>query len=198
MNGKGYSEEILSIMIDAALQYIELPGVRDSIVAKCHQEIGLLVTDASYCDRAEIHLTHQGVMTLAAPIRRWRLEEERSRDKSTRGMSQQGDGDLTFDLAIARYKRGKCPGCGKGVGEPKGLEYRRRLEDLYCHTCKRPWPVEMDARILRGQLALSEPPEGDISSFPMLGISLPQKAGSESTIAVLRKRLSNFLKMKIS
>jgi hypothetical protein len=198
VNGEAYSEETLSIMIDATRQYIETPGVRDSIVAKCYQEIGLLVTGTPYCQRAEVHLTHQEVVALAAAIRRWQLEDEHSQDKSMSGMSQQGDGDLTFDLAIARYKQGRCPGCGKGVGEPRGLEYRRRLEDLYCHTCKRPCPVKMDARVLRGELALSEPPEGDISSFPMSGISLPRRAGSESTIAVLGKRLSNFFKMKMA
>jgi len=51
---------------------------------------------------------------------------------------------VTLDLALARYKQGKCPCCGKSTGETKGLEYRARSKDLYCHTCKRRWPAEMD------------------------------------------------------
>ena len=51
---------------------------------------------------------------------------------------------LTLDLALDRFKQGKCPCCGKSRGEAKGLEYRTRSNDLYCHTCKRRWPAEMD------------------------------------------------------
>ncbi len=64
-------------------------------------------------------------------------------------------GPLTLDLALARYKQGKCPCCGKSRGEIKGLEYRTRSNDLYCHTCKRRWPVEMDLADLQRELQSS-------------------------------------------
>ena len=50
---------------------------------------------------------------------------------------RQDNGELlTLDLAIARYKQGRCPCCGKGRGDHRGLEYRPRPNDLFCHTCK--------------------------------------------------------------
>lgn len=64
-------------------------------------------------------------------------------------------GLLTLDLAIERYKQGKCPCCGKSRGETKGLEYRARSNDLYCHTCKRRWPVEFDLAELQRELRIS-------------------------------------------
>jgi hypothetical protein len=60
------------------------------------------------------------------------------------------------DLAIAWYKQGKCPGCGKSQGESRGLEYRVKSRDLYCHTCKRRWPVEIDPTALRDELLPSQ------------------------------------------
>ena len=63
------------------------------------------------------------------------------------------NGELSLEAAIARFKRGQCPSCGKGLGEPRGLEYRPRFEDVYCHTCKRPWPSQMDVAYLEGQVA---------------------------------------------
>ena len=46
MNGKAYSMEALSLMIEAAQHYVEVPDMRDGIIAKCHWEIGLLVCAA--------------------------------------------------------------------------------------------------------------------------------------------------------
>jgi hypothetical protein len=43
MNGKAYPMEALSLVIEAAQHYVEVPNMRDSIIAKCHREIGLLV-----------------------------------------------------------------------------------------------------------------------------------------------------------
>lgn len=63
---------------------------------------------------------------------------------------------IALDEAVERYKQGRCPCCGKGVGDPRGLEFRSRLSDLYCHTCRRSWPVELNIEALRDELALSE------------------------------------------
>lgn len=64
-------------------------------------------------------------------------------------------GILTLALALDRYKQGMCPCCGKGRGETKGLEYRTRSNDLYCHTCKRRWPVELELAYLQRELQIS-------------------------------------------
>ncbi len=74
MNGKTYSETALSIMIDAATQYIEAPNLRDSIISKCHQEIGLLVVGAPPWQRAAINLNPEEVKALASAIHRRRQE----------------------------------------------------------------------------------------------------------------------------
>ena len=60
---------------------------------------------------------------------------------------------LSLEMAVVRFKRGQCPGCGKGLGESRGLEYRPRFEDIYCHTCKRAWPSQMDVDYLEDQVA---------------------------------------------
>ena len=76
-------------------------------------------------------------------------------------------GPLTLDLALDRYKQGKCPCCGKSRGEVKGLEYRTRSNDLYCHTCKRRWPVEMDLADLQRELqsSLQSVPDSRLSQL---------------------------------
>lgn len=45
----------------------------------------------------------------------------------------------TYEVAMDRFFRDQCPLCGRGKGEPKGIEKRIKMEDLYCHNCKRPW-----------------------------------------------------------
>ena len=72
-------------------------------------------------------------------------------------MSEVFDGPPTLNLALERYKRGKCPCCGKSQGEPKGLEYRTRSNDLYCHTCKQSWPTTLNYSDLQSELSLSLP-----------------------------------------
>lgn len=58
--------------------------------------------------------------------------------------------------AMERFKQGRCPCCGKAIGESRGLEFRRKLSDLYCHTCRRRWPVELDVEALRNEFTLPE------------------------------------------
>ena len=70
-------------------------------------------------------------------------------------MSEIAGGPLTFELASERYRQGKCPGCGKARGEPRGLEYRPKANDLYCHTCKKQWPLELDLSDLRREISLA-------------------------------------------
>ncbi|MFQ6029850.1 MAG: hypothetical protein ACE5Q6_20430 [Dehalococcoidia bacterium] len=66
----------------------------------------------------------------------------------------QQSNQLSLEVAVARFKQGQCPCCGKGVGESRGLEYRPKSEDLYCHSCRRPWPSQMDLIYLEEQIAL--------------------------------------------
>lgn len=79
-------------------------------------------------------------------------------------MSEVAGGPPTLDLALERYKQGKCPCCGKNKGDPKGLEYRTQSNDLYCHTCKQRWPMAMDLADLQRELSLSLPSVPD--TFP--------------------------------
>ena len=50
--------------------------------------------------------------------------------------------------AISWYKQGRCPSCGKKFGDPRGLEYRKRTRDLFCHACRKVWPMEIEPTIL--------------------------------------------------
>ena len=81
-------------------------------------------------------------------------------------MSQVGDRPRVTDVAIDWYKQGRCPGCGKRFGERRGLEYRSRSEDLYCHTCKKSWPIELDIRELQDEFSRLWTPLPDVFSFP--------------------------------
>ena len=81
MNGKGYSEGSLSKMIDAAHQYIDTTGIRDSIIAKCYHELGLIVAGAPAYQRADINLTGKEAEAMRKAIHRWLREKKRSRDK---------------------------------------------------------------------------------------------------------------------
>ena len=77
-----------------------------------------------------------------------------------------------FENAVSRYKQGRCPGCGKSQGDPKGLEYREKSQDLFCHGCKRRWPIEVDLAALRDDLSVLEPIQADIPSSPVPDLSL--------------------------
>ena len=109
-------------------------------------------------------------------------------------MVPEGGTYLEFDAAVMRYKQGRCPGCGRGLGEPRGLEYRRRSGDLYCHTCKRPWPIELNATVLRDEVPLLEsPPDAAILSVATPELSLPQGVDAH-TLPGLVGRLRSLFK----
>jgi hypothetical protein len=82
MNGKHYSEGSLSSMIDAARQYIDADIVRESIIAKCYQELGMIVAGAPVHQRANITLTEQEAAAMRKAIQRWRQEKKQIRNKS--------------------------------------------------------------------------------------------------------------------
>ncbi len=79
-----------------------------------------------------------------------------------------------IDIAIAWYKQGRCPCCGKSLGEPRGLEYRVRSQDLYCHACRRRWPIEADLTALRDELSFLESAQADIPSLPAPDLPIHQ------------------------
>ena len=87
-------------------------------------------------------------------------------------MSQGRERARDFDFAVARYKQGRCPGCGKKFGEPRGLEFRIKSSDLYCHTCRRCWPLELDIGTLRDEFPPLESPQpgAPVLSIPCLSI----------------------------
>jgi len=99
----------------------------------------------------------------------------------------QGEGRASqFEIAVSRYKQGRCPGCGKSQGEPKGLEYRERSQDLFCHGCKKSWPIEVDLEALRDDLSLLEPNQVDIPSSPVPDLPI-QLAPSSRRLFGLRR-----------
>ena len=60
-------------MIDVANQ-IDATGLRAGIIAKCYQELGLIVDDAPVHRRADISLTDQEAAAMRKPIHRWPRE----------------------------------------------------------------------------------------------------------------------------
>ncbi len=75
MNGKAYSGKALSLIITAADHYIEATDVRNSIIAKCHWEIGLVVCDAPDHQRSAIKLTPQETKALNNAISQLRASK---------------------------------------------------------------------------------------------------------------------------
>ena len=90
-------------------------------------------------------------------------------------------GPATLDLAIERYKQGKCPCCGKSQREPKGLEYRTRSNDLYCHTCKQRWPMTLDLTVLQRELSLALPSLEDSRSREVFDLTPHTNTGGLQT-----------------
>ena len=90
-------------------------------------------------------------------------------------MTQGEKGDLVLEVALTRYRQGQCPGCGKGLGDPKGLEQRRRRGDLYRHTCKRTWPLQMEAVVLWEELTPQQSTESG-STAPKCREDPPRRA----------------------
>lgn len=90
---------------------------------------------------------------------------------------------IALDEAVERYKQGRCPCCGKGVGDPRGLEFRSRLSDLFCHTCRRSWPVELNIEALRDEFALLESILTNLPPVSVPDLSIPQQASPKGTVA---------------
>ncbi len=81
MNGKDYSEGSLSKIIDVAHQYIDSTGIRDSIIGKCHLELGLIVAGAPVHQRKGITLTPQEAAEMRKAILQWRNDMKQSEEK---------------------------------------------------------------------------------------------------------------------
>jgi len=73
MNGRAYSEGDLSMMINAARQYIQAPDVQREIISKCHQEIGLIMVDSPPHQRAAINLTNLESKAILDAVRSWQI-----------------------------------------------------------------------------------------------------------------------------
>ena len=61
--------------------HIDATGTRDSIIAKCYQELGLIVAGEPVHQRAHITLTDQEAEAMRKAINRWQREKKQSRDK---------------------------------------------------------------------------------------------------------------------
>ena len=110
-------------------------------------------------------------------------------------MSQEGEGAQTLDFAVERYKHGRCPGCGKRFGEPRGLEYRNKSSDFYCHTCRRHWPIELNIESLRDELPLLESPQSGMPLISVPGLSTHQKESARRPVV---DRFGRFLKRMVA
>ena len=97
-----------------------------------------------------------------------------------------------FETAVSWYKQGRCPGCGKSQGDPKGLEYREKSQDLFCHGCKRRWPIEADLAALRDDLSVLEPIQADIPSSPAPDLPLQPRPSGQRLFGL--KRLGRLLR----
>ena len=49
-----------------------------------------------------------------------------------------------------------------------------RSHDLFCHGCRKSWPIEVDLAVLRDNLSLSEPIQADIPSLPAPDLPIDQ------------------------
>ena len=99
-------------------------------------------------------------------------------------MTDDGDAELRYLDAIERYRQGRCPVCNKGLGDARGLEYRRQPPDIYCHTCKKAWPAEIDPADLRDEIRklLFEAAETSCSHSPE--VEAPQMPIARTQVAV--------------
>lgn len=80
MHGKAYSIASLSMMINAVNKYTdEATGIRDQLIAKCHQEIGLIVIDAPVSQREGITLTEQEERALRDAVLRLRRASKKGK-----------------------------------------------------------------------------------------------------------------------
>ena len=108
-------------------------------------------------------------------------------------MSQPKDSVESLEIAAQRFKQGMCPGCGKRSGEPRGLEYRAKSEDLYCHTCRKSWPIELDLDVLRRELSTLTPAGAHERTAPTPGAVMehpkPEQSHPSSGFWGLLKRL---------
>ena len=119
------------------------------------------------------------------------LASESGRGK---GMSQDVGRSPALDLGLHRFKHGRCPCCGKGKREPKGLEYRSRTNDLFCHSCRKRWPLELRLVDLQRELFLFSETESDVCKSE--GINpMPkcQTAEIQTETRGLRRLLKSFV-----
>ena len=80
MDGKSYSEAGLSMMIDAIHHYIDdATPIRGQLIAKCHQEIGLIVIGAPVQQREAITLSEQEASALRNAVLQWRKAKKRAK-----------------------------------------------------------------------------------------------------------------------
>ncbi len=77
MNGKAYSMERLSLVIETAEKYVRDPTLRKRILSKCYQEIGLDVVEAPAHKRAAIILSQPESAALRNALITRRLEREK-------------------------------------------------------------------------------------------------------------------------
>jgi hypothetical protein len=106
-------------------------------------------------------------------------------------MGVKTNGSLSEVLALERYKKGMCPCCEKAIGDPRGLEFRAKSDDLFCHTCRRQWPMMMDLDFISHEFAHLQ---SSVPKFRTLNVA-EQALDSNTADAVTEARfLRKFLR----
>ena len=103
-------------------------------------------------------------------------------------------GSPTLDVALIRFKRGQCPSCGKRKRELRGLEYRSRTGDLFCHTCMRPWPMELNLADLLLEFSAHQLPNPNIRSLDAFNPAAQiETVGIKTELNVLRRLFARII-----
>ncbi len=80
----------------------------------------------------------------------------------------------THEVAMVRFLSGQCPLCGRGKGDSKGIEERIKMEDLFCHSCRRSWTPTTVLR-LKHELPVNRAkhPSELAVTVPSVGVKVP-------------------------
>ena len=76
MSDKVYSEMILGMLIDIARRYADEPDARNGIVARCYQEMGILVTGEPA--KSTLNMNMKELTALKTALWLWRKEKHDS------------------------------------------------------------------------------------------------------------------------
>ena len=93
---------------------------------------------------------------------------------------------LTFEVAAKRYRAIRCPRCGKGRKERRGVRVYPEKGIMKCRKCKESWPApEIDIALLETRLGLQEIQEE--WAVPVSSVPVAQKGILRWVLEALKK-----------